>query len=132
MKEPQPIEMNIEHIALTIIKEQEIKDFYEDVLGMKPVKNFILEKELAHKIFGQEEAVKVIQLIKDQTFLEIFISSRKQSNQFAHLCFKVDDREALINKATSLNYECIKIERPASDLIFLKDKSGNLFEIKAG
>ena len=28
------------------------------------------------------------------------------------------------------NYQCIRIEREFSDLIFIKDKSGNIFEIK--
>jgi hypothetical protein len=36
----------------------------------------------------------------------------------------------LINKAIAANYECLRIERKYADLVFIKDKSGNIFEIK--
>lgn len=43
---------------------------------------------------------------------------------------KGENREELVAKAEQNNYKCIRIEREISDLIFVKDKSGNIFEIK--
>ena len=44
--------MKLEHIAITISEPADIKDFYLDILGMKEVKNFVLNKVLANKIFS--------------------------------------------------------------------------------
>ncbi|MBC8486375.1 MAG: hypothetical protein H8D45_10090, partial [Bacteroidetes bacterium] len=49
---------------------------------------------------------------------------------FDHICLAIKDRETLITKAEAQNYECIRRKRDIFDLIFIKDKSGNIFEIK--
>ncbi len=36
----------------------------------------------------------------------------------------------MIQNAVKANYEVIQIERENSDLVFIKDKSNNIFEIK--
>ena len=122
--------MKLEHIALTISEPADIKDFYLDILGMKEVKNFVLNKVLANKIFGVNKEISVFLLQKDDISLEIFILHGQSKRSFEHICLAVNDREELVENCLKQNYECIRIERDLFDLIFLKDKSGNAFEIK--
>jgi hypothetical protein len=97
---------------------------------MKEVKKFVLKKELANKIFGINKDTSAFFLQKDDFFLEIFVTDKKLKQGFNHICLTIKDRETLVTKAEAQNYECIRIKRDVFDLIFIKDKIGNIFEIK--
>ena len=122
--------MKLEHIALTISNPAEINDFYQDILGMKQEKTFILNKVLADKIFGIPKETSVFFMQKDNLFLEIFILTGSQKQRFNHICLSIKNREMLVEKVCKRNYKCIRIERDTFDIIFIKDKYGNTFEIK--
>jgi hypothetical protein len=97
---------------------------------MNEIKNFEIDKLLAHKIWGINKKTQVYMLNNNQLFLEIFIDKNEHAQRFNHICIKIDNSESLINKAIAANYECLRIERKYADLVFIKDKSGNIFEIK--
>ena len=122
--------MNLEHVALTITDHKEIKNFYQEFLGMSEVRNFVLDKDLAREIFGFEKETTVFHLQKDELLLEIFITPEQCEHGFNHLCISIPNREKIVKKAVHHGYECIRVKRQNSDLIFVKDKSGNIFEIK--
>lgn len=122
--------MKLQHIALNIVDIEEIKNFFIDILGMKAIKNFVLKKDLAQKIFNINQDTAVYVLQKSDLFLELFISNERFTQGFNHLCISINKREELINKSKNANYEHIRIQREFSDLILIKDKSGNIFEIK--
>ncbi len=124
--------MKLEHIALSIKDEHDINLFYKQILGMQEVRNFTLNKTLSGKIFGIATETNVHLLKKGDLTFEIFINPNQADLGFNHICFKTNDRDSLIDKAREGNYECIQIERENSDLIFIKDHSGNVFEIKNG
>ncbi|MBL7128675.1 MAG: VOC family protein [Ignavibacteria bacterium] len=122
--------MKLEHIALTISEPEEVKNFYKDILGLTEVKTFAIKESLANDIFGLNEEASVFLLQKDNLLLEVFIRQETKRQSFNHICLSVNDRESLFRRAKQKNYECIRIERDTYDLIFIKDKSGNVFEIK--
>ena len=122
--------MKLEHIAFTISDTAEIKNFYHNILGMDEVRNFVLNKALADKIFGIDKETSVFLIQKDNLVLEIFVASCQRNQNFNHICMSIKNREEVFRKAMDKNYKCIRIEREISDLIFIKDKSGNIFEIK--
>lgn len=122
--------MKLEHIALTISDIQEVKDFYIDILEMKELKNFVLNNELAQKIFNINKNTSAFFLQKENMFLELFVSEGNAKQAFHHICISINNRENLIKKSEAKNYNCVRIKRNFSDLIFIKDKSGNIFEIK--
>ena len=122
--------MNIEHIALTITDHKEIKEFYQEILGFAEIKSFILQKELAREIFGLGKESRVFHLQTNDLMLELFLIPERFENVHNHICFSVPNREAIVNKAIRDGYACIRVRRQHSDMIFLKDKSGNLFELK--
>jgi len=122
--------MKLNHIAITITDFSEIKDFYKDLLGMKDVRQFTLNKNLSKNIFGLEKETIAYLLQKDELFFEIFILPQDIEKGFNHICFSVPDREEIVKQAKHKNYVVTRIEREHFDLIFVKDKSGNIFEIK--
>lgn len=122
--------MKLNHIAITITDFSEIKDFYKDLLGMKDVRQFALNKNLSKNIFDLENETIAYLLQKDGLFFEIFILPQRIEKGFNHICYSVPDREELINQAKQMKYEVNRIKREHFDLIFVKDKSGNIFEIK--
>jgi catechol 2,3-dioxygenase-like lactoylglutathione lyase family enzyme len=122
--------MNLEHVALTINDHQEIADFYQEILGLTHVGSHALKKDLAREIFGIEQDTTVDYLEKEGFVLELFLMPAGFKTCYNHLCFSVPDREVMVEKAMQAAYECIRIIRKNSDMIFLKDKSGNIFEIK--
>ncbi len=122
--------MKLEHIGITISEQGEINNFYQNILGFKQLKTFTLNKTLSGKIFNIPIDTPVCLIQKDNLILEIFIYPDKVKQNFNHICLSVKDRENLITKAEAQKYECIRIKRDIFDLIFIKDKSGNIFEIK--
>jgi len=122
--------MKLEHIALSVSDYKEIEKFYTNILGMKQIKNFVLRKDLAANIFGINEEINVFLLQKDKVVFEIFIKTEYSKQAFDHVCISIKNREEFINKAMINGYIVIRIEREIFDLIFIKDKDGNIFEIK--
>ena len=122
--------MRLEHTALTITDQAEVQDFYCNVLGMNEIRSFVLSKDLAGQIFGINEDTSVFQLQNENIFLELFLVPEKHDRSFEHICISANDREILVSKSEKKGYPCIRIEREHSDLLFIKDKSGNIFEIK--
>ena len=122
--------MKLEHIALSVSDHKEIEKFYKNVLGMKQIKNFVLRKDLAVNIFEINEEITVFLLQKDRVVFEIFITTEYRKQAFDHVCISIKNREKFINKVLLNGYKVTRIERELFDLIFIKDKDGNIFEIK--
>ena len=122
--------MKLEHIALTITDYNEIEQFYHKVLGMLEIKNFILDKDLARDIFGIEEETKIFLMQKDKLLLEIFLNTKQLNHSFYHICISTSHREDMVKRAIQLSYKCIRLKRQNSDMIFISDHSGNMFEVK--
>lgn len=122
--------MKLEHIALNITNSEEIKNFYQDILGMVEVKNFNLDIKLAKQFFDINNDTEVYLMQRDELLLELFINGRKINSEFAHVCIQVRNREEIVEKAINSSYKCICRKREHFDQIFISDKSGNIFEIK--
>ncbi len=122
--------MKLEHIGLVVNNCSEIKEFYQNILGMNEVRNFCLNNKLSWEIFDINYSSRVYLLEKDNLFLEIFIAPELINQCFRHICISVENRDLIINKAKHYNYKIICKKREKSDLVFLKDKAWNIFEIK--
>jgi len=122
--------MELNHIALTVTNHQEITDFYQDILGFQTMRVFELEEQLSEKIFGISTDVAVAVLTRDELSIEVFVSNTPVIQGFGHICLNVDKRVEIIRKAKAMSYKVISIDRGSYDLIFIKDKNGNLIELK--
>jgi len=120
-----------EHIGITINEENDIQDFYKDLLGLKEIRKFDLYKDLSEKIFGISTPVSVTLLSSNNFFIELFLSKKKQTPVYNHICISVQNRDNIVKKAKSMGFSVTNIKRESrNEILFIKDNSGNIFEIK--
>jgi catechol 2,3-dioxygenase-like lactoylglutathione lyase family enzyme len=122
--------MKVEHIALNIIDPNEIIDFYQNVLGMVEIRNYTLDKNLANLFFHIDRETSVYLMQKDYLFLELFVNRKSYNHGFNHICLEIKNRETIVSTAVENSYKCIRRKRDYFDQIFIRDNSGNIFEIK--
>ena len=120
----------LNHIGITIKNVSEIKNFYQDILGMKIVKQFTINNELSNQIFGINKETELCLIQKDDLILELFINKNSVPNRYDHICISVSSRSDLIRQAKNNDYTCVIIPRENFDLVFVKDRLGNVFEVK--
>jgi len=118
------------HLGLTITEEADIREFYQDILGLHIQREFILEKEMADKIFHRNRDVKIVAGVVGGMYIELFLDSEGKAPAWEHICFAVDNRAALIERCRAKGYQVTVIERKPVDMVFICDRSGNRFEIK--
>ncbi|MFH2047983.1 MAG: VOC family protein [bacterium] len=121
-----------QHLGLTITEKSDIREFYQDILGMDIQKEFTLNRELAEQIFRQDRDIQVVAGSIGNLFIELFLAEEKPDVAWEHICFVSENRPVLINACRAKNYPVTVIERKPFDIVFVKDKSGNRFEIKQG
>jgi catechol 2,3-dioxygenase-like lactoylglutathione lyase family enzyme len=120
----------IKHIGITIGDSTEIQNFYQNILGMNIVKQFTISSEESDNIFRIRNGTDVFLMNKEETYFEIFIHKCKKNKNYNHICLEVENRAEIVKKAKAESYSCKIIEREDFDLVFVSDKSGNVFEIK--
>lgn len=123
--------MKLNHIALTIQNKEELVSFYQNILGFSLEYQFEIDATLSGTIFGIDKQVEVYRYSKDNLHFEFFIATEKTMPAFAHIGLDVEDREAMAEKCKKAGYEVTRMEREEKyDLIFVRDKAGNKFELK--
>ncbi len=123
--------MKLNHIALSIQNKEELRDFYEDILGFHLEYQYEIDESLSSTIFDIEEPAEVFRYSKDNLHLEFFVSSKKTIPAFAHIGVDVEDREETVKECQKAGYKVTRVVRKEKyDLLFVSDKAGNKFELK--
>ncbi len=125
--------MNLNHVALNIYNEEELIDFYQNILGFHFEYQFNMPFELADTIFEAKEQPKAFLYKNENILLELFVYTVDVSRNFTHICFESNNRDSIADKCEQSGYPVIRIKRSdKKDLLFIKDKTGNIFELKEG
>jgi len=126
--------LKIEHLAVSSNSEEDSDNFFIKLLGLKKMRSFVVSSDLMEQFFKVTKEHKVIRYGNEEVSIEVFITDDKSKviDKFTHMCLLIEDRAKLIDTARQMNYEVIKVPRKDSDVfyLFLKDKFGNLYEIK--
>ena len=126
--------MNIEHVAVAANSEEESDNFFIDLLGLKKSRSFIVSKDKMEQFFGVNKEQDVIRYESSHMSVEVFVTNddSKALDIYTHSCLLVNNRDALVDKAKTLNFPIIKVPRTDSDsyYLFIKDNWNNLYEIK--
>lgn len=120
----------LKHIALEI-REKDIRDFYVDILGGEIVNQFVLGKEVAKEIFNIHEAVNVYCFSLNNIEFELFVHEYINRNTLCHTCIEMEDASNVFNLAHKKNYWVHLRKSGSKNTYFIKDKNGNLFELKS-
>jgi catechol 2,3-dioxygenase-like lactoylglutathione lyase family enzyme len=123
-------QIKIHHIALSCPDEEKAEIFFGKVLSLKKEKEFTLFADLAEQIFGINREIKVEVYSNNQVSFEIFITSEKLKITYEHICLTVPSKKELISRCKAHGVETTKVKRNEKEILFLKDFSGYLYEIK--
>lgn len=122
-------DIRLNHIALQSSNKEKSEIFFTRILGIPRIKSFSLSEVLSNDIFGINHGVEVDVYDNGKTRFEVFIGEGKISN-YEHICIEVFDKDELINRCQKHGLNPLIIKRDRKDLLFIKDFSDNLYEIK--
>ncbi|OGS41011.1 MAG: hypothetical protein A3K77_00885 [Euryarchaeota archaeon RBG_13_31_8] len=120
----------LQHVAINYKDKEKADIFFSKILDLKLQKSFSLNSELSNEIFNTLEQVDVFVYGNNFTIFEIFITQKVAIHSFEHICIKINNKNEFIEKCKNYGLEPYKINKEEKQLLFVKDFSGNLFEIK--
>ncbi|MFX1391785.1 MAG: VOC family protein [Promethearchaeota archaeon] len=126
--------MQIEHIAVGYNSEEEADKFFIELLGMKKLRTKTVSAELMEAFFGVKRDNIFIQYGNEGLTFEVFITKDKSKAKdiFTHSCILINNRDGLVDKATSMGFEVTKVPRQDGNgyYLFIRDSFHNLYEVK--
>ena len=122
--------MLLEHIGIVNRDKKQAELFYEEFLGLEKIREFTVPKELSYQLFLIPEDIKVIVFEKDDVKIEVFILKEFTPVNISHSCLYLKNFSKILKRAEKYGVEIIKGKTKEKTIYFIKDFSGNLFEIK--
>lgn len=122
--------MQLNHIGLNISDAGEVKYFYQDVLGLQLEWSFDINRSISQTVFGINGEANVFIVKNEHLRLELFVYDGPLKMGYGHLCVEIADREQTVLKCEEKSYQVLRMKREKDDLLFVKDKAGNVFELK--
>ncbi len=120
----------LNHVALQCNDKEMIETFFTEVLGLPIKKKFTVSRELSEAIFGIDESVDVEVYDNNETRFEIFITQTEEKRGYGHVCIEIDNKKEFIDRCKQHGIKPMVITKGGKNLLFVRDFSGNLFEIK--
>jgi hypothetical protein len=120
----------LQHVALQYTDKKQADIFFIKILGLQPIKSFDLSEELSEQIFGIKEIAKIQVYANDKAYFEIFITKKPVDHGFEHVCIKIGNKEEFIENCKKHGIKPFFVKKGEKTLLFVKDFSNNLFEIK--
>lgn len=80
-------------------------------------------------IFQTSGEVEVLVFDDGHTKIEVFVTPTVLEQGYTHIGLEVDDLQRFVMRCTETGLECITVPRGDKQLHFVRDSSGNLFEI---
>ena len=119
----------LNHVALQCFEREKAALFFTKILDIPKVKTFTVSSELSKDIFGINKSVDVDVYDNGTTRFEIFSGNEKNA-PYEHTCIEVNDKLELITCCEKYGLQSLIIQKEGKDLLFIKDFSNNLYEIK--
>ncbi len=125
--------MKLLHVAIQMEKSEEAHLFFEGILKLKKVREYTLKSNLAEEIFGIKKDFIVYLYALENGYIEVFIGEKANNIGMAHIALAIKNRKEVVNTAKEFGLSVYEKERKGRDtLTFIKDPSGNLYELKEG
>lgn len=120
----------LRHIGLQYRSKKDAETFFNKILGLPMQRTFTMSRELGKSIFGIEEEVGVEVFGNGEVVFEVFIGEVPKKLSYEHICLEVPDKEEFICRCKNHGIEPKIISKGDKDLLFIRDFSGYLYEIK--
>lgn len=122
-------EVSVQHVAVECISQEHADRFFSLVLGLPKVKSSLLSEELTEEIFKIRTEVRFDFYDNGTTRFEVFITQQPVTRGFAHVCITVDDKKSFISRCEQQGLTPFFVQKGDKELLFVRDFSGNLFEV---
>jgi len=120
----------LQHVALQYTDSEKANIFFTKILGLTLEKEFCLSEDLSNEIFQIKERVDIRIYGNEHVKFEIFISQKPKNIGFEHTCIEIQDKEKFIERCKQYDIKPMFVKKGEKTLLFVKDFSDNLFEIK--
>lgn len=121
----------LRHIGIQIIDKSEIEDFYVNILNFKIERRFFIHAQTAKEIYGTDKQIEVCRVKQFNLVIDLIISDEPFSFGFHHVALEFWKADEIIDKAREASYPVYVFSKTADSMArYIKDKSGNLFELK--
>ena len=104
--------------------------FFTSILEIPKVKSFSLTADLSDAIFSLRRPVEIDVYDNGSIAIEVFITGENKPPGFEHTCIEVKNIPKLIERCKQYGLTPSTIKKGEKDLLFIKDFSGNVYEIK--
>ena len=123
-------EVVIQHVAVECSDQQSADRFFTTVLGIPKIKSTVLSKELSAAIFGISKNVPIEIFDNGKMRVEVFINTTSREPTYDHICIEVDNKSDFITQCKQQGLDPFFVEKEGKQLLFVRDFSENLYEIK--
>jgi catechol 2,3-dioxygenase-like lactoylglutathione lyase family enzyme len=123
-------EILLHHAAVECHDQKSADLFYQTILGMQKKKSTLLSKGLSEAIFQIDAPVQFLSYESKHMRVEVFITESLHTHGYAHLCLEVETKDEFIARCTQHGAASFFAEKDGRLLLFVRDFSDNLYEIK--
>ena len=123
-------EVLLNHVALQCSNKEKAEIFFTKILGISKVKNFAISEGLSESIFAINKRIEIEVYDNGMTRFEVFIGQSNRTPGYEHICIEVDNKKEFIDRCKKYGIEPLVIKKEGKDLLFVRDFSNNLYEIK--
>lgn len=122
----------IAHVAVTVSSADKAREFFKEVLNCKFMYNYGLDATASNALFGINLPTQVYIYMSEEDWIEVFVQTdyKRSNGNFDHVCFRIEDIPGVVARGQKLGYSFIRHRTTNKTVLFVKDKDGNLYELK--
>ena len=121
---------NLNHIALQSNNETQAEIFFTKILEIPLEKEFTISNELSNAIFNIDEEVKILVYNNSKIKFEVFINENLKNHGYDHVCIEIKNKEEFIERCRKHGIKPFLVNKNDKKLLFVRDFSNNLYEVK--
>jgi len=123
-------ETSLNHVGLQCSERKKAEIFFTKVLQIPKIRTFEVSEELSKAIFGIKNSVEIDVYNNGKTKFEVFITEKMKDFFYEHVCIEVDNKKEFTKRCKKYGIEPLLVRKEGKDLLFIRDFSDNLYEIK--
>lgn len=123
-------EISLNHVGLQCLERKKAEIFFTKVLQIPKIRTFEVSEELSEAIFGIKNSVEIDVYDNGKTKFEVFITKKMKDFFYEHVCLEVDNKKEFIKRCKKYGIEPLLVRKEGKDLLFIRDFSDNLYEVK--
>ena len=120
------------HACVTVSSAARARQVFSDLFGLPLVKKFEVGADLCATLFGFAGEATVHVYDAGPAAIEVFVCHEKPQprGSYDHVCLDLADLAAVLESAAAQGMEVRRFRKEDKDVVILRDKDGNLYELK--